>query len=103
MIVVDTSALNEPEADACVAALTAEDDLVISAGTMAEALIGSARRKVGEEMARLLDGLVSRHCERSEAIHAAERSGGMDCFVVSLLAMTTVDVPGGGRTRFGRP
>ena len=29
----------------------------------------------------------SRHCERSEAIHAAA-SGGMDCFVAALLAMT---------------
>ena len=28
-----------------------------------------------------------RHCERSEAIHLAA-SGGMDCFVASLLAMT---------------
>lgn len=38
MIAVDTSALmaivlNEPEADACVAALENEDDLLISAGT----------------------------------------------------------------------
>ncbi len=62
MIVVDTSALmaivlNEPEADACVEALTAGDNLLISAGTVAEALIVSARRNIGEEMARLLDGL----------------------------------------------
>ena len=62
MIAVDTSALmaivlNEPEADACIAALAAEDDLMISAGTMAEALIVSARRNVGEEIARLIDGL----------------------------------------------
>ncbi len=40
MIVVDTSALmaivlDEPTADACVAALEAEDDLLMSAGTMA--------------------------------------------------------------------
>jgi ribonuclease VapC len=62
MIVVDTSALmaivlNEPQADACIAALEADDDLLISAGTVAEALIVSARRNVGEEMARLIDGL----------------------------------------------
>ena len=62
MIAVDTSALmaivlNESEADACIAALAAEDDLLISAGTMAEALIVAARRNVGDEMARLLDGL----------------------------------------------
>jgi len=62
MIAVDTSALmaivlNEPQADACVAALAGEDDLIISAGTLAEALIASARRNVGEEVARLIDGL----------------------------------------------
>jgi ribonuclease VapC len=62
MIAVDTSALmaivlNEPEADACVQALDTEDDLVISAGTVAEALIVATRRNVGEEMTRLIDGL----------------------------------------------
>ena len=62
MIAVDTSALmaivlNEPEADACVTTLATEDKLLISAGTVAEALIVSARRNVGEEMQRLIDGL----------------------------------------------
>ena len=62
MIVVDTSAimaivLNEPEADACIAALEAEDAVLIWAGTVAEALIVSARRNVGEEVAGLIDGL----------------------------------------------
>lgn len=62
MIAVDTSALmaivlNEPEADACVAALETEDDLLISAGTMAEALIVARRRNVGGEMERLIGGL----------------------------------------------
>src|SRR3954467_13604531 len=62
MIAVDTSALmaivlNESGADACVAVLEAEDDLVISAGTMAEALIVAGRRNVGDEMKRLIDGL----------------------------------------------
>jgi ribonuclease VapC len=62
MIAVDTSALmaivlNEPEADACAAALDVEDDLLISAGTVAEALIVAARRNVREEMERLIDGL----------------------------------------------
>ena len=62
MIAVDTSelmaiVLNEPEAHVCIAALSAEDDLLISAGTMAEALIVSARRHVGEELALLIDGL----------------------------------------------
>jgi ribonuclease VapC len=62
MIAVDTSALmaivlDEPEADACSAALEGEDELLISAGTVAEALIVSARRNVGEEVASLIDGL----------------------------------------------
>lgn len=62
MIAVDTSALmaivlNEPEADACAAVLEAEDNLLISAGTVAEAMIVAARRNVGQEMERLLAGL----------------------------------------------
>lgn len=62
MIAVDTSALmaillNEPEANDCIAALETEDELLISTGTVAEALIVAARRNVGKEMARLIDGL----------------------------------------------
>lgn len=62
MIAVDTSALmaimlDDPEADACIAALEAEEGLLISAGTVAEALIVAARRNVGEEMERLIAGL----------------------------------------------
>ncbi|MDK2761415.1 MAG: type II toxin-antitoxin system VapC family toxin [Sphingopyxis sp.] len=62
MIAVDTSALiaivlSEPKADACAAALEAEDRLLISAGTVAEALIVAGRRNVGEEVAQLIDGL----------------------------------------------
>jgi ribonuclease VapC len=62
MIAVDTSALmaialNEKEADACISALEAEDNILISAGTVAEALIVAARRNVGDEVASLIDGL----------------------------------------------
>jgi ribonuclease VapC len=62
MIAVETSALmaivlNDPGADACIAALETDDDLLISAGTIAEALIVATRRNVGEEMRRLIDGL----------------------------------------------
>jgi ribonuclease VapC len=62
VIAVDTSALmaivlGEPEADACIAALAAETEILISAGTVAEALIVSRRRNVGDEMARLIDSL----------------------------------------------
>jgi len=62
VIAVDTSALmaivlDEEQAAAYIAAIGAEDDLVISAGTVAEALIVSARRNVQEEIASLIDGL----------------------------------------------
>lgn len=62
MIAVDTSALmaillGEPDADRCVAALDDAGDLLISAATVAEALIVSARRALGDEMASLIDGL----------------------------------------------
>jgi ribonuclease VapC len=62
MIAVDTSALmaillDEPEAQACVAALADAASVLISAGTLAEALIVAARRNVAEEMAALIEGL----------------------------------------------
>jgi ribonuclease VapC len=62
MIAVDTSALmaivlDEPAAEACMSVLENETDVLISAGTVAEALIVAARRNVGTEMARLIDGL----------------------------------------------
>jgi ribonuclease VapC len=62
MIAADTSALmaivlEEAEADACSRALEDETEVVISAGTLAELLIVAARRNVGEEIARLIDGL----------------------------------------------
>jgi ribonuclease VapC len=62
MIAVDTSALmaivlGEAEGDACIKVLEAETDVLVSAGTVAEALIIAARRNVGEEMASLIEGL----------------------------------------------
>ncbi|WP_420962569.1 type II toxin-antitoxin system VapC family toxin [Brucella sp. IR073] len=59
MIAVDTSALmaiilNEPEADVCHTRL-AENRLLISAGTIAEALIVSTGRRLQNEMNRLLE------------------------------------------------
>jgi ribonuclease VapC len=62
MMAVDTSALmaillDEPKSDACIAALEAEVDIFISAGTVAEALIVAARRNVGAEMTSIIDGL----------------------------------------------
>ena len=49
--------LGEAAADACMRALEPEAELVISAGTVAEALFVAARRNVGDEMSRLIDGL----------------------------------------------
>jgi ribonuclease VapC len=62
VIAVDTSALmaialGEAKADACIRVLEAETEILISAGTVAEALIVSARRNVAEEVMRLIDGL----------------------------------------------
>ncbi len=62
MIAVDTSALmaivlNEPATDACIAALENEDEILISAGTVAEALIVAAHRNVGVEMKNIIDKL----------------------------------------------
>ncbi|HZA65650.1 MAG TPA: type II toxin-antitoxin system VapC family toxin [Geminicoccaceae bacterium] len=103
MIAVDTSALmaillNEPEANACIAALASEDDLLISAGTMAEALNVAARRNVGEEMGRLIDELgfeivavtpasarrIAQVCERwGKGVHPAALNFG-DCFAYEI-------------------
>ena len=62
MIIVDTSALmaivlGEAEAPRCMDVLEAEDDLAISAGTVAEALIVAGRRNVAPEVESLIDGL----------------------------------------------
>jgi len=62
MIAVDTSALmailqDEPQAQTCMAALEQAGRLLMSAGTVAEALIVSERRGVGLEMEELIGGL----------------------------------------------
>ena len=62
MIAVDTSALmaiilREPCAEDCIRALEREAEILLSAGTMAEALIVAARRNVFKEMVQLIDGL----------------------------------------------
>lgn len=59
MIAVDTSALmaillHEPKGEFCSQALANADRVLISAGTVAEALIVADRRNVGELMQRLL-------------------------------------------------
>ena len=62
MIAVDTSALlavapDEPEADDCEKILKQESRLVISAATVAEALIVAGRRNVAKGVQMLLDEL----------------------------------------------
>jgi ribonuclease VapC len=62
MIAVDSSALmaiilDEPHSADCMVALQAEADLVISAGTVAEALVVAGGRNVSAEMESLIDGL----------------------------------------------
>jgi ribonuclease VapC len=62
VIAVDTSALmaivlDELEADACVAALENQQEVLISAGTVAEVLIVAAHRNVNEEVTNIIDGL----------------------------------------------
>ena len=103
MIAVDTSALmaivlGELEADRCINALVAEGELVISAVTVAEALIVAARRNVDEEMARLIDGLgfevvsvtaesvqrvVDAYARWGKGVHPAGLNFG-DCFAYAL-------------------
>jgi ribonuclease VapC len=60
MIVVDTSALmeivlGEQNSNACIYAIETDPEILISAGTLAEALVVSGRRRVGAAMTRLLD------------------------------------------------
>ncbi|WP_291860627.1 type II toxin-antitoxin system VapC family toxin [Bradyrhizobium sp.] len=103
MIAVDTSALmaivlDEAQADACIAVLEKEDNILISAGTIAEALIVAARRNVGEEIESLIDGLgfnaiastpaaarriASAYSRWRKGIHAAGLNFG-DCFAYEV-------------------
>ncbi len=62
MIVADTSALlavvlDEANASRCRAALLATNEIVMSAGTLAEALIVATSRNVEEELGELVDGV----------------------------------------------
>jgi ribonuclease VapC len=62
VIAVDTSALmaivlGESQSDACMAALEAEDVVLISAGTISEALIVAAQKNVRDVVANLIEDL----------------------------------------------
>jgi len=78
MIAVDTSALvaillEEAQAAACIAALEHQDTIVISAGTLAEALIVASRKGLADAMTFLIDnlGLVVIDLTPAEARRAA--------------------------------
>jgi ribonuclease VapC len=103
MIAVDTSALmaivmGEAEAESCIAALETEAEILISAGTMAEALIVAARRNVAKEVAGLIDGLgfeivtvtaasarriAEAYAQWGKGIHSAGLNFG-DCFAYEI-------------------
>jgi len=103
MIVVDTSALlavvlGEPESDRCMDALEQVAELLISAGTVAEAMIVADRRNVGPEVSSLIDGLgftivsltptgarrvAEAYGQWGKGVHAAGLNFG-DCFAYAL-------------------
>ena len=105
MIAVDTSALmaiilREPGFEACMDLLEREPEVLISAGTLAEALIVAGRRNVGAEMTALVEDLgftvvaVSAAAARRIAeayarwgrgVHPAGLNFG-DCFAYALAA-----------------
>lgn len=105
MIAVDTSALmaivlDEPQADACMAAIEQADGLLISAGTVAEALIVAGRRNVGEEIAAMISGvgfeivsvtaasaraIADAYARWGKGVHPAGLNYG-DCFAYALAA-----------------
>ncbi len=103
MIVVDTSALmaivqDEPQADACIALLESETDVLISAATVAEALIVSGRRGFQPKMAHTIDAfgfviapvsavtarrVAEVYARWGKGVHAASLNLG-DCFAYDL-------------------
>jgi ribonuclease VapC len=103
VIVVDTSALIEialggPQAAACRRVLGEEPHLVMSGGTLAEALIVAERRGVRTRVAAMIDGLApeivpvtaeeamrvaSAYASWGKGIHPARLNFG-DCFAYAL-------------------
>ncbi|MCE7030265.1 type II toxin-antitoxin system VapC family toxin [Jiella avicenniae] len=103
MIVLDTSALMgillaEPEAEACTVALERADRVLISAGTLAEALIVAARRGFGPQMENLIldigpevaavdraaaEGAAKAYARWGKGFHHARLNYG-DCFAYEL-------------------
>ena len=62
MMAVDSSALmaivlGEERGEACAAALKTDEEVIVSAGTVAEALVVAARRDVNAQMQRLIEDM----------------------------------------------
>jgi ribonuclease VapC len=103
MMAVDTSALmaillSEERGEACAAALKTDEEVIVSAGTIAEALVVAGRRNVSAQMQRLIDDLgmevvpltlgaaqrVAEAYERwGKGVHRAALNLG-DCFAYAL-------------------
>lgn len=80
--------LDEPDAPACIAAIESEDEIVISAGTLAEVRIVSTGRNVGSDMSRFLDrfplAVVPVTEATAQTIGAAYRQWGRDFHPAAL-------------------
>jgi ribonuclease VapC len=105
VIVVDTSALmavlhNEPRAASCTALLARETEVLICAGTLAEALIVAGRRHFAEKMTLLVADLrieavllnkasagrtAAAYARWGKGVHPAALNFG-DCFAYALAA-----------------
>jgi ribonuclease VapC len=103
VIVIDTSALmaivlDESSADTCMTAIEQNQDLAISAGTLAEVLVVAARRGVGQAMAQLIAELAfetvpvtaagaqrvaAAYAKWGRGVHRAALNFG-DCFAYAL-------------------
>lgn len=103
MIVVDTSALmaillGEADGERCMATLEAQAEVLISAGTLAEAMIVAGRRNIGGEMTALIEDLgfevapvsgsgaakvAEAYARWGKGVHAAALNFG-DCFAYAL-------------------
>jgi ribonuclease VapC len=107
VIVVDTSALmaillGEPAGERCMRILEAQGDVLISAGTLAEALVVAGRRNIAGEMSALVEGLgfeivpvygsgaekvAEAYARWGKGVHAASLNFG-DCFAYALARET---------------
>jgi ribonuclease VapC len=93
VIALDTSAIlavlqNEPDADRCQAAMTTDDVLVMSAGTLAELRIVAGQRGAGPALDRLLNDLALEIVPvtgvEADAVGAAFRKWGKGCHPAGL-------------------